>query len=151
MGTIGQSFFVKNDLIWKIKQDLSFALVYPPKKVSKVYQGVPDNFDDAFSYGKNYQTYVFKGSQYWRFAQGSKKVYDGYPKKISEAFKWQPDTTPVSNFDTVFHYYNDDMVYFFKGLYYWKMDGNNSINGPYMIREDSKDLCIPVDGSDVFK
>ena len=120
-----------------------------PQPISQGWRGVPDDIDAAFT-DRNLQTYFIKGELVYKYHHDKEKVCDGYPKKISEAFTWEGDTTPVSNFDTVFHYYNDDMVYFFKGLYYWKMDGSNSINGPYMIREDWKDLCIPTDGSDVF-
>ena len=72
-------------------------------------------------------------------------VAEGFPKKINEVFNG--DNFPSSGFDAVFHYYSDDAVYFFKGLYYWKLDkdskGVSTISGPYPIKYDWKDLCVP--------
>ena len=62
--TTGMSYLVKGNLVWKLKTDSRqpYALDYPPQKISQVFQDIPDTFDDAASYGKNYQTYVFKVS-----------------------------------------------------------------------------------------
>jgi len=194
--TSGTSFLVKDSLIWKLNDE--YRANYPPMKVSKTIKGIPDNFDDAFSWGNNWATYFFKGSLYWRLAPGKLEVDDGYPqlidygwpgipndidtvftltlklgkltyffkkdlaylyddeagrvakgypKKISEVFRG--NNFPDKDFDTAIHYYSDDTVYFFKGLYYWRLPMDSAdthhILGPYSITYDWKDTCVPED------
>jgi len=195
----GTSYLIKEDMAWKILEEPTYTLVYPPVKISEMSQGVPDNFDDAFTWGKNWRTYIFKGSSYYRLGSDSRpvvdegypqpiaegwpgvpddidaaftdrnmttyffkgeltykyddeeeRVADGYPKRISDEFGDFKKLASPGHFDAVFHYYMDDAVYFYKGLYYWKMDryNGNAILGPFIIKYDWKNLCIP-DG-DVF-
>ena len=42
-----------------------------------------ENMDAAFIWEKNYKAYFFKGWEYWRYDEISKRVDPGYPKNIS--------------------------------------------------------------------
>jgi len=193
----GMNYLVKDSLVWRLDPNEQYRAIYPPMKVSKVFKGIPDNFDDAFSWGHNWATYFFKGSRYWRLAPGQTFVDDGYPqmieygwpgipddidavstlplslnsatyffkkelvylfddsagrvakgypKKISEVFRG--NNIPDKGFDAAFHYYKDDTVYFFKGLYYWRLPTgatDTHLLGPYLITLDWKDTCVPDD------
>jgi len=178
-------------MIWKTTDADMYSVEYPPVKVSHIFKEIPDNFDDAFSWGKNYATYFFKGSRYYRIKVGSTEVDDDFPQPISEGWAGVPDDIDsvftdldfnthffkgdldykyndtidrvadgypkkisdefkglnVSNFDAVFHYYADDVVWFFKGLHYWKLSKNFGLQGPYVTRYDWKNLCLPDGGT----
>nr|KAF6296136.1 hypothetical protein mMyoMyo1_009229 [Myotis myotis] len=84
-----------------------------PKLIQDVW-GIEGPIDAAFTrincQGK---TYLFKGSQYWRFEDG---VLDpDYPRSISEGFTGVPDNVDAA-FALPAHNYNGrERVYFFKG------------------------------------
>ncbi|KAG7166173.1 Stromelysin-1-like [Homarus americanus] len=60
------------------------------------------------------ETYVFKGSQYWKLIDDG--IAPGYPKLISEGWQGLP-----SNLDAAFTWTNGK-TYFFKGSEYWRFD-----------------------------
>ncbi|XP_042226891.1 matrix metalloproteinase-16-like [Homarus americanus] len=61
------------------------------------------------------ETYVFKGSQYWKLIDDG--IAPGYPKLISEGWQGLP-----SNLDAAFTWTNGK-TYFFKGNQYWRYSG----------------------------
>ncbi|KAM6163654.1 vitronectin [Rhynchocyon petersi] len=91
-----------------------------PKLIRDVW-GIEGPIDAAFTrincQGK---TYLFKGSQYWRFEDG---VLDpSYPRNISEGFQGIPDNVDAA-FALPAHSYNGrERVYFFKGKQYWEYE-----------------------------
>ncbi|KAL6047577.1 hypothetical protein STEG23_007688 [Scotinomys teguina] len=91
-----------------------------PKLIRDVW-GIEGPIDAAFTrincQGK---TYLFKGSQYWRFEDG---ILDpGYPQNISEGFIGIPDNVDAA-FALPAHRYNGrERVYFFKGKQYWEYE-----------------------------
>lgn len=91
-----------------------------PKLIQDVW-GIEGPIDAAFTrincQGK---TYLFKGSQYWRFEDG---VLDpDYPRSISEGFTGVPDNVDAA-FALPAHNYNGrERVYFFKGQQYWEYE-----------------------------
>lgn len=92
--------------------------VNPPKEDSTLCSD--PSFDTIFNSAAG-ETFVFKGSNYWKLNEDS--VEPGYPKPISQAWPGLPN-----NIDAAFTYKNGK-TYFFKGRQYWryvgkKMDGD---------------------------
>ncbi|XP_055982844.1 vitronectin isoform X1 [Sorex fumeus] len=88
-----------------------------PKLIRDVW-GIEGPIDAAFTrincQGK---TYLFKGSQYWRFEDG---VLDpDYPRDISEGFHGIPDNVDAALALPAHSYTGRERVYFFKGKQYW--------------------------------
>ncbi|XP_027228336.1 stromelysin-3 isoform X1 [Penaeus vannamei] len=79
-------------------------------KPSSVLCGDPSV--DAIVTMSDQNTYVFKGSRYWRLTE--KGVDSGYPKSISEDWDGLP-----SNIDAAFTWTNGK-TYFFRGGEYWR-------------------------------
>ncbi|XP_035889253.1 vitronectin isoform X1 [Phyllostomus discolor] len=91
-----------------------------PKLIRDVW-GIEGPIDAAFTrincQGK---TYLFKGSQYWRFEDG---VLDpGYPHSISEGFQGIPDNVDAALALPAHSYSGRERVYFFKGKQYWEYE-----------------------------
>ncbi|XP_062969255.1 vitronectin [Cynocephalus volans] len=91
-----------------------------PKLIRDVW-GVEGPIDAAFTrincQGK---TYLFKGSQYWRFEDG---VLDpDYPRNISEGFGGIPDNVDAALALPAHSYSGRERVYFFKGKQYWEYE-----------------------------
>ncbi|XP_053425261.1 vitronectin [Nycticebus coucang] len=89
-----------------------------PKLIRDVW-GIEGPIDAAFTrincQGK---TYLFKGSQYWRFDDG---VLDpDYPRNISEGFNSIPDNIDAALALPAHSYSGRERVYFFKGKQYWE-------------------------------
>ncbi|XP_004433444.1 PREDICTED: vitronectin [Ceratotherium simum simum] len=89
-----------------------------PKLIQDVW-GIEGPIDAAFTrincQGK---TYLFKGSQYWRFEDG---VLDpDYPRNISDGFKGIPDNVDAALALPAHSYSGRERVYFFKGKQYWE-------------------------------
>ncbi|XP_012596125.1 vitronectin [Microcebus murinus] len=89
-----------------------------PKLIRDVW-GIEGPIDAAFTrincQGK---TYLFKGSQYWRFEDG---VLDpDFPRNISEGFKGIPDNVDAALALPAHSYSGRERVYFFKGKQYWE-------------------------------
>lgn len=91
-----------------------------PKLIQDVW-GIEGPIDAAFTrincQGK---TYLFKGSQYWRFEDG---VLDpDYPRNISEGFSGIPDNVDAALALPAHSYSGRERVYFFKGKRYWEYE-----------------------------
>ncbi|XP_075415359.1 vitronectin [Tenrec ecaudatus] len=91
-----------------------------PKLIRDVW-GIEGPIDAAFTrincQGK---TYLFKGSQYWRFEDG---VLDpSYPQNISDGFKGIPDNIDAAFALPAHSYSGRERVYFFKGKQYWEYE-----------------------------
>ncbi|XP_054429171.1 vitronectin [Pteronotus mesoamericanus] len=91
-----------------------------PKLIQDVW-GIEGPIDAAFTrincQGK---TYLFKGSQYWRFEDG---VLDPeFPRSISSGFKGIPDNVDAALALPAHSYSGRERVYFFKGKQYWEYE-----------------------------
>ncbi|XP_066119351.1 vitronectin [Saccopteryx bilineata] len=91
-----------------------------PKLIRDVW-GIEGPIDAAFTrincQGK---TYLFKGSQYWRFEDG---VLDPeFPRNISDGFKGIPDNVDAALALPAHSYSGRERVYFFKGKQYWEYE-----------------------------
>ncbi|XP_049627847.1 vitronectin [Suncus etruscus] len=91
-----------------------------PKLIRDVW-GIEGPIDAAFTrvncQGK---TYLFKGSEYWRFEDG---VLDpDYPRDISEGFSGIPDDVDAALALPAHSYTGQEKAYFFKGKQYWEYE-----------------------------
>ncbi|XP_006891135.1 PREDICTED: vitronectin [Elephantulus edwardii] len=105
--------------------ELDHTAVKPgyPKLIRDVW-GIEGPIDAAFTrincQGK---TYLFKGSQYWRFEDG---VLDpDYPRNISDGFSGIPDNLDAAVALPAHSYNGRERVYFFKGKQYWQYEFHN--------------------------
>lgn len=91
-----------------------------PKLIRDVW-GIDGPIDAAFTrincQGK---TYLFKGSQYWRFEDGVLEA--SYPRNISDGFKGIPDNVDAALALPAHSYSGRERAYFFKGKQYWEYE-----------------------------
>ncbi|XP_060114828.1 vitronectin [Heteronotia binoei] len=91
-----------------------------PKLIREVW-GIEGPIDAAFTrincQGKSY---IFKGSQYWRFEDGV--LEPDFPRNISYGFKGIPDHIDAAFALPAQNYLASERVYFFKGKRYWSYD-----------------------------
>ena len=73
------------------------------------------SMDAVFTWYRNKKTYIFKGSQYWRYNDANRRIDVGYPKPI--ALGW-PDLP--ANLDAAVTWSNT-RSYVFKGNKYWRL------------------------------
>ncbi|XP_057570884.1 vitronectin [Hippopotamus amphibius kiboko] len=91
-----------------------------PKLIRDVW-GIEGPIDAAFTrincQGK---TYLFKGSQYWRFEDGI--LEPDFPRNISEGFRGIPDNVDAALALPAHSYSGRERAYFFKGKQYWEYE-----------------------------
>ncbi|XP_042298370.1 vitronectin [Sceloporus undulatus] len=94
-----------------------------PKLIQELW-GIEGPIDTAFTrINCEGKTYLFKGSQYWRFADGVLEA--GYPRSISSGFKGIPNDLDAAFALPAQNYFSSERVYFFKGNKYWTYDFAN--------------------------
>lgn len=78
----------------------------------------PVNPDAMFVLIQNGKTYVFKGSQYWRFNVARNKFDRGYPRNIRPAW----GTNFPIDIDAAVTWPGNSRSYVFKGEQYWRLN-----------------------------
>ncbi|XP_040856706.1 vitronectin [Ochotona curzoniae] len=111
-----------------------------PKLIRDVW-GIEGPIDAAFTrincQGK---TYLFKGSQYWRFEDG---VLDpDYPRNIAEGFDGIPNDVDAAFALPAHSFSGRERVYFFKGKKYWEYQFQ---------QQPSQEECEGISRSAVFE
>ncbi|XP_055375270.1 matrix metalloproteinase-2-like [Condylostylus longicornis] len=77
--------------------------------------GIPQNISSinaAMYWPKNYKTYLFGSTEFWRYDDNSKSLDDGYPKSMS---RWIGIPENIDAAATI----PNGKTYFFKGNIYW--------------------------------
>ncbi|XP_068126192.1 vitronectin [Hyperolius riggenbachi] len=96
------------------------ALEGYPKLIKDVW-GIEGPIDAAFTrmncQGK---TYIFKGSQYWRFSDGT--MDPDYPRDIDIGFQNIPNDIDAAFALPANNYQGKEKAYFFKGKQYWQYE-----------------------------
>jgi len=89
---------------------------YPKTLVSMGLPETLDKVDAVMIWGHNAKTYIFSGSQYWRFDEEDNRVELDYPRDMTV---WKGIPVPI---DAAFQWASDGHTYFFKGKQFWKFD-----------------------------
>lgn len=74
------------------------------------------DMDAVFIWERNKKTYIFKGSQYWRYNEDTRRLDRGYPRSISHGWPSLPN-----GIDAAVKWSNT-YSYVFKGSIYWKLN-----------------------------
>ncbi|XP_022110634.1 matrix metalloproteinase-14-like [Acanthaster planci] len=72
---------------------------------------------DAVTTSRDRSTYLFEGTQVWKFESGASRIADGFPRAIGSVFSGLPD-----NVDAALFYQPNGKTYIFKGSQYWRFD-----------------------------
>jgi len=77
--------------------------------------------DAVFTWHRNKKTYIFKGSQYWRYNDANRRLDGGYPKLIARGW---PDLPAYLDAAVT---WSNTRSYVFKGNNYWRLS-THSLN-----------------------
>lgn len=57
----GKTYIFKKNIFWKLSKAYQIDNINYPQRINvKAWNGVPDDIDEGFVYGKNWNTYFFK-------------------------------------------------------------------------------------------
>lgn len=110
-----------------------------PKLIKDVW-GIEGPIDAAFTrmncQGK---TYIFKGTQYWRFSDGV--LDEQYPRDIGVGFSGIPNDIDAAFALPANNYQGKERAYFFKGSQYWQYE---------FTQQPSRSECLGSSPSELF-
>ena len=104
---------------WRLDDGKSSHRGYP-KQISSKWQGVPDNIDEMFLWGRNWNVYFFKGHQYYRYNNFNNQTDPNYPQNVSQGWRGLPADGIDAGFTLSVY-----TSYFFKGSKVYKYDNIN--------------------------
>lgn len=113
----GLTYFFKDSLYWRLSGRYEIDKGYP-KNITQKWKGIPNSFDESFLWGANWQTYFFKGSNYYMYDGSKDEIYKGYPKQISQGWRGVPNNIDAAFTD------RQAISYFFKGDQVYKYDNS---------------------------
>ena len=105
----GKTYIFNGDHYWRLNDAKHESDRGYPSKISAKWQGIPDNIDEIFLWGHNWNIYFFKGNQYYKYNEVNNTVEPNYPRAISQGWPGVPD-----NIDAAFTS-SDGNSYFLKG------------------------------------
>ncbi|XP_033126719.1 72 kDa type IV collagenase-like [Anneissia japonica] len=111
-----------------------------PKKISKLFPGVPSNFNAVVTSPWSKRTYFFKGDRYWRFYNF--QLESGYPKKTT-------DTGIPKGPNAAFVWGGNGQMYIVKGNKYYNFNEQEQkvIGAPKKFKAYWKGVPTPIDGA----
>ncbi|XP_046372126.2 matrix metallopeptidase-21-like [Haliotis rufescens] len=162
---IYNTYFFRQNRYWMYENHANRTRYGDPLYIAREWDGVPDGID-AYIHVWYFtdttmanEAYFFKGEDFYRYDNDNDKVFDGYPKKISEGFpakEGSEDRIP-DNLDAVFFDLRDKNIYFFKDEYVYVYDPKEpeetrgccvrkvKIVDEYPVKEGEKPLPATVD------
>lgn len=118
---IFNTYFFRGNHYWMYENHANRTRYGDPLYITSEWGGIPDDLDgyaQVFYIADNVvvdDAYFFKGEDVYKYDNENDKLFEGWPKKISEFFKGKDGSESVpSNIDTVFFDMRDKNVYFFK-------------------------------------
>lgn len=131
---------VRNNMNNHIKTETQIV----PKYDSRLNYLCSDGKFDAITQLSDFYTYIFKGSQVYKF-NSNRKLEPGYPKLINSVFRdWSHSgfNSLPNNLDAVLYMPENKTAYFFKNNLYWKSSSLYEVdaNYPRLISADFKGL-----------
>ncbi|XP_056425155.1 matrix metalloproteinase-21-like isoform X2 [Hyla sarda] len=114
---------------------------YGPKSTQLIqerFPGITGPIDAAyFSYTQK-TIYFFTGSMVTVFDIKTHRPLGGYPQRITDMFpSVTPSDHPIGNLDAVYYSFTHQALFFFKGVYFWKVVGS---------KERSQNASLPING-----
>ncbi|XP_071945160.1 matrix metalloproteinase-18-like [Antedon mediterranea] len=115
-----------------------------PKKISKLFPGVPSNFNAVVSSPWSKRTYFFKGDRYWRFFNF--QLETGYPKKTT-------DIGVPKGPHAAFVWGGNGQMYIVKGNKYYNFNEQQQkvVGSPKKFKAYWKGVPTPIDGAFQWK
>ncbi|MBN3276013.1 MMP21 protein, partial [Polyodon spathula] len=128
---IDAAYFFKGTQYWRYDSENDQAYTEDPeghkypRLISEGFPGIPNPIDTVFYDRRDYKMYFFKDSLVYAFDVNKNQKDRGFPKRITDVFPAVvPHDHPVGNLDAVYFSYTHNSVFFFKGLYFWKVVDN---------------------------
>ncbi|XP_032869706.1 matrix metalloproteinase-21-like [Amblyraja radiata] len=95
-----------------------------PKLISSGFPGITGPINAAFFDRRDQCVYFFKDSTVTAFNVNTNQRVAGFPKRIIDVYPpLDPGDHPLGNLDAVYYSYTYRAVFFFKGLYFWRVVG----------------------------
>lgn len=83
--------------------------------------------DAVFTWERNKKTYIFKGSQYWRYNEDTRSIDNGYPRPIQRGWPSLPNDLDAAVT------WSNGFSYVFKGNDYWKLNKSSQRGKVYAV------------------
>lgn len=129
MHTNGKIYFFSDGQYWRYDLAKGTADAGYPKRIRDHWRGAPDRIDAAVQ-GKGdraHKIYFFSGAEYWRYDTKQNRVDDGYPQKITAAWRG----LFADGIDAGFLNPVNGKHYFFKGDQYIRYDFDKGADAGY--------------------
>ncbi|XP_034777749.2 matrix metallopeptidase-21 [Acipenser ruthenus] len=124
-------YFFKGTQYWRYDSENDQAYTEDPeghkypRLISEGFPGIPSPIDTVFYDRRDYKMYFFKDSLVHAFDVNKNQKDSGFPKRITDVFPAVvPNDHPAGNLDAVYFSYTHNSVFFFKGMYFWKVVDN---------------------------
>jgi len=129
----GATYFFKGSQVWKfVNKENQWGR---SEAISEIFQGLPNDIDSAFLWGRNGQTYFIKGNQYYRATTYRERtaVHSGYPRELSVWWTYSDAThqRAIDHVDAALQYSNGKTYFFVDGNYYRFNDNSFKIDDTY--------------------
>ncbi|XP_075715660.1 matrix metalloproteinase-21-like [Rhinoderma darwinii] len=109
-----------------------------PQLIHERFPGITGPIDTAFFNYTQKSIYFFTGLMVTVFDIKTHQPLGGYPRRITEMFPpVRPRDHPIGNLDAAYYSYTHQALFFFKGVYFWKVVGS---------KERSQNRSLPVNG-----
>ncbi|KAK6487353.1 matrix metalloproteinase-21-like [Huso huso] len=128
---IDAAYFFKGTQYWRYDSENDQAYTEDPeghkypRLISEGFPGIPSPIDTVFYDRRDYKMYFFKDTLVHAFDVNKNQKDSGFPKRITDVFPAVvPNDHPAGNLDAVYFSYTHNSVFFFKGMYFWKVVDN---------------------------
>ncbi|XP_029442067.1 matrix metalloproteinase-21-like [Rhinatrema bivittatum] len=103
-----------------------------PKQISQAFPGISGPIDAAFFDRRDQCIYFFEDQLVTAFNINNHQRVGGYPKRIVDVFPpVVPGDHPVGNVHAVYYSYTHQAIFFFKGIFFWKIvDARDQLINP---------------------
>ncbi|KAM4036894.1 matrix metalloproteinase-21-like [Anomaloglossus baeobatrachus] len=109
-----------------------------PQLIHERFPGISGPIDAAYFNPTQESIYFFTGLMVTIFDMKTHQPLGGYPRRIADVFPpVQPPDHPMGNLDAAYYSYTHRALFFFKGIYFWRVVGS---------KERSQNPSLPVNG-----
>ncbi|XP_062913398.1 matrix metalloproteinase-21-like [Mobula hypostoma] len=122
------SYFFKGTQYWRYDNvnDRAYTQdphgVSYPRLISSGFPGITGPINAAFFDRRDQGIYFFKDNMVTAFNVNTNLRVPGFPKRIIDVFPpVDPGDHPLGNLDAVYYSYTHRAIFFFKGVYFWRV------------------------------